>query len=89
MGKICGLASWYALPVDIVALARDIGDSRYKVHERNSACVDKGGQREERQLRCGNAHYGDDTGIDLVVECEMFSEGSGALKVNTRDSMLF
>jgi hypothetical protein len=41
--------------------------------------VDKGGQREERQLRCGNAHYGDDTGIDLVVECEMFSEGSGAL----------
>jgi hypothetical protein len=41
--------------------------------------VDKGWQREERDLRCGDAHYGDDPGIDLVVEFEMGSEGSGGV----------
>jgi hypothetical protein len=60
-------------------VARDIGDSRYEVHERHGARVDKGWQREERDLRCGDAHYGDGSGIDLVVEFEMGSEGSGGV----------
>jgi hypothetical protein len=41
--------------------------------------VDKGWQREERDLRCGDAHYGDDSDIDYAVECEMVSEGSGGV----------
>jgi hypothetical protein len=79
LGEIRRLAVWYALLVDILALARDIGDSGYKVHERNGARVDEDRQREERDLSCGDAHYGDDSGIDFVGECEMVSEGSGAV----------
>ena len=79
MGEIRWLAVWDALLVDVLALTRDIGDSRYEVHERHGARVDKGWQREERDLRCGDAHYGDDSGIDLVVEFEMGSEGSGGV----------
>jgi hypothetical protein len=30
--------------------------------------VDKSWQREQRDLRCGDAHNGDDFGIDLAVE---------------------
>jgi hypothetical protein len=41
--------------------------------------VDKGWQREQRDLCCGDAHYGDESGIDFVVDWELFSEGSGAL----------
>jgi hypothetical protein len=41
--------------------------------------VDKSWQREQRDLRCGDAHCGNVSRIDSVVEWEFMIEGSGVL----------